>query len=288
MPKFGLSRSGYLQFTVAASVLVLSSAFMTCRLRIDSLSSRLALRYCAAVPSMSLVPLAPFFLLSSVWRCAPAAFRRRNQTRRNTKRIRGPGCPESMRKITWSRKSSVSPGEKFALIYPTREFGESKEAKDFLVALNPFRVLATLPTDAPYFDDKSNSALGAEWSGDGSTALITLDSKWGPADIWLVELADEKVKRMTNLLEKVRELLRPRFRAVKPKPTAYNNANEFIFEEEEGGACQFAEKGLVRIYTKVTNDPKGISKRPWRVLVDAEWDIAQAKFVSQKITPERR
>ena len=118
--------------------------------------------------------------------------------------------------------------------------------------------------------------------------MITLDSKWGPADIWLVELADEKVKRMTNLLEKVRELLRPRFRAVKPKPTAYNNANEFIFEEEEGGACQFAEKGLVRIYTKVTNDPKGISKRPWRVLVDAEWDIAQAKFVSQKITPEKR
>jgi hypothetical protein len=197
----------------------------------------------------------------------------------------GAGLPGEYAKNYLVRKSSVSPGEKFALIYPTREFGESKEAKDFLVALNPFRVLATLPTDA---DDKSNSALGAEWSGDGSTALITLDSKWGPADIWLVELADEKVKRMTNLLEKVRELLRPRFRAVKPKPTAYNNANEFIFEEEEGGACQFAEKGLVRIYTKVTNDPKGISKRPWRVLVDAEWDIAQAKFVSQKITPEKR
>ena len=200
----------------------------------------------------------------------------------------GAGLPGEYAKNYLVRKSSVSPGEKFALIYPTREFGESKEAKDFLVALNPFRVLATLPTDAPYFDDKSNSALGAEWSGDGSTALITLDSKWGPADIWLVELADEKVKRMTNLLEKVRELLRPRFRAVKPKPTAYNNANEFIFEEEEGGACQFAEKGLVRIYTKVTNDPKGISKRPWRVLLDAEWDIAQAKFVSQKITPEKR
>ena len=33
------------------------------------------------------------------------------------------------------------------------------------MALNPFRVLATLPTDAPYLDDKSNSALGAEWSG---------------------------------------------------------------------------------------------------------------------------
>ena len=155
------------------------------------------------------------------------------------------------------------------------------------MALNPFGVLATLPTDQPYFDEKNHSALGAEWSGDGSMALITLDSKWGPADIWLVELADDKVKRMTNLLEKVRELLRPKFRAAKPKPEAYNDAYEFIFLEEEGGACQFAPNRLVRIYTKVTNDPKGISKRPWRVLVDAEWDIAQAKFTSQKVTSEK-
>jgi hypothetical protein len=199
----------------------------------------------------------------------------------------GAGLPGEYAKNYLVLKSSVSPGEKFALIYPTLEFSESKEAKNFLVALNPFRVLAPLPTDSPYFDEKSDSALGAEWSEDGSMALITLDSKWGPADIWLVELTDEKVKRMTNLLEKVRELLRPRFRAAKPKPDAYNDSIEFIFEEEEGGACQFAPNRLVKIYTKVTNDPKRISKRPWRVLVDAEWDIAQAKFVSQKITPEK-
>ena len=64
-------------------------------------------------------------------------------------------------------------------------------------------------------------------------------------------------------------------------------SHDFVFEEEEGGACQFAPNGLVKIYTKVTNDPKGISKRPWRVLVDAEWDIAQAKFTSQKVTAEK-
>ena len=195
----------------------------------------------------------------------------------------GAGLPGEYAKNYLVLKSSVSPGEKFALIYPTREFSESTEAKNFLVALNPFRVLATLPTDEPYFDNKNHSALGAEWSEDGSTALITLDSKWGPADIWLVELADEKVKRMTNLLEKVRALLRPTFRAAKPKPEPYNDAFDFIFEEEEGGACQFAPDRLVKIYTKVTNDPKGVSKRPWRVLVEAEWDIAQAKFVSQKV-----
>jgi hypothetical protein len=193
------------------------------------------------------------------------------------------GLPPEYAKNYMVMKSSVSRDEKFALIYPTREFSESKEAKNFLVALNPFRVLATLPADEPYFDGKSNSSLGAEWSSDGSMALITLDAKWGPSDVWLVELADDKVKRMTNLLEKTRELLRPKFRAAKPKP--YNDVYEFIFLEEEGGACQFEEGRLVRVYTKVTNDPKGLTKRPWRVLVDAKWDIAQAKFVSQKIRP---
>jgi len=139
----------------------------------------------------------------------------------------GKGLPGEYAKNYLVRKSSVSRDEKFALIYPTREFSESKEAKDFLVALNPFRVLATLPTNEPYFDDKSNSGLGAEWSGDSSMVLITLDAKWGPSDVWLVELADDKVKRMTNLLAKTRDLLRPKFRAAKPKP--YNDVYDFIF-----------------------------------------------------------
>jgi hypothetical protein len=185
-------------------------------------------------------------------------------------------------------RSTMSPDEKFAVIYPTLEFSESKEAKDLLVALKPFSVLAPLPTKEPYFQNKNHGAMGADWSSDGRATLITLDSKWGPADVFLVELSGDKVKRITNVLEKVRELLRPRFRAAKPKPEAYNDANEFVFEEEEGGACNFAGNRLVKIYTKATNDPKGGSKRPWRVLVQAEWDIAQARFVSQKITTEPR
>lgn len=197
----------------------------------------------------------------------------------------GAGLPGDYAKNYKVSKSSMSHDEKFALIYPTREFSESKEAKNFLVALNPFEVVATLPTKEPYFDEKSNSALGAEWSGDNSMVLITLDGKWGPLDVWLVELSGDKLKRMTNLLDKTRELLRPNFRAAKPKPEPYNKAMDFVFEEEEGGACMFQPDGFVRIYSRVTNDPKGDSKRRWRVVVDAKWDIAQAKFVSQKIRP---
>lgn len=194
------------------------------------------------------------------------------------------GLPPEYAKNYLVSKSSMSPDEKFALIYPTLAFSESKEAKNFLVALKPFSVLAPLPTDEPYFDSKSHGAMGADWSGDGTKVLITLDGKWGAWDVFLVELADDKVKRITNLLDKVRELLRPKFRAAKPKPKAYNDAYEFVFEEEEGGPCQFQGDDHVRIYTTATNDPKGITKRPWRMLVDGEWDIAQAKFVSQKVT----
>jgi hypothetical protein len=231
------------------------------------------------------IPRLIILLFAIGWSIAPSSWIWPAEDPEEYQKDSGKDLPGEYAKNYLVRKSSVSPDEKFALIYPTREFSESKEAKNFLVALNPFQVLATLPTDEPYFDGKSNSALGAEWSGESSMVLITLDGKWGPLDVWLVELSGEKVKRTTNLLEKARELLRPKFRAAKPKPEAYNDAYEFIFLEEEGGACMFEEKGRVRIYTRVTNDPKGGSKRPWRVLLDAKWDIAQAKFVSQKIRP---
>jgi hypothetical protein len=198
------------------------------------------------------------------------------------------GLPGEYGKHYLVAKATMSRDEKFAVIYPTLEFSESKEAKNFLVALKPFKVLAALSVDEPYFQGQSHGGVGAEWSEDGSSALITFDGKWGPRDVFLVELADDNVKRVTNMLEKLRELLRPKFRTAKPRPKAYNDAYEFIFEEEEGGACMFEGNRLVKVYTTVTNDPKGTSKRPWRVLVKADWDIAQAKFTSQRITPPVR
>jgi len=246
------------QFTVAAGSLVLTSAFMT--------------------PALRMVLLLFVLTLSgggNAW------------AEEETEEDSAAGLPPEYAKNYLVARSTMSRDEKFAVIYPTLEFSDSKEAKDLLVALKPFRVLAPLPTEYPYFQNESHGGVGADWSGDGSAVLITLNSKWGPGDVFLVELSGGNVKRITNLLEKLRDLLRPNFRATKPKPEAYNDVNEFVFEEEEGGACNFAGKGLVKIYTKATNDPKGMSKRPWRVLVKAEWDIAQAKFVSQKVTPEK-
>lgn len=193
------------------------------------------------------------------------------------------GLPPDFAKNYLIARNTVPPDGKFAVIYPTVDFSGSKEAKDFFVALNPFRVLAPLPTDEPYFENKNHGGVGADWSSDSSAVLITLDSKWGPSDVFLIELSGDKVKRITNMLQKTRELLRPKFRGTKPKPEPYNDLIDFVFLEEEGGACNFQGKDLVRIYTRATNDPKGDSKKPWNVVLDAKWDIAQAKFLFQKI-----
>jgi hypothetical protein len=44
----------------------------------------------------------------------------------------------------------------------------------------------------------------------------------------------------------------------------------------------------VKLDLTATNDPKSLSENPWSVRVKAEWDIAAAKFSSQKITKEPR
>ena len=197
------------------------------------------------------------------------------------------GLPESYAKNYLVARSTMSRDGKFAVIYPNLEFSESKEAKDYLVALKPFTVLAPLPTDDPYFQNKNHGGISAQWSEDNSVALITLESKWGPGDVFVVELAGGKVKRTTNVLQKLTRLLLPKFPTAMPKKEAYNDNYQFIFEPgDDYEPCTLGGNKTVEINLSATNDPKSISDHPWRVRVKAQWDIVQAKFVSQKITNE--
>jgi hypothetical protein len=185
-------------------------------------------------------------------------------------------------------RSTMSRDEQFAVIYPTLEFSESKEAKDFLVALKPFSVLAPLPTEEPYFQNQNHGGISAQWSEDDKVALIKLESKWGPGDVFVVELAGGKVKRTTNVLQKLTQLLLPKFRAAMPKKEAYNDNYQFIYEPgDDYEPCTLGGNKTVELNLSATNDPKSISDHPWRVRVKAQWDIAQANFISQKITPEK-
>jgi hypothetical protein len=197
------------------------------------------------------------------------------------------GLPPDYEKHYLVAKSTMSPDEKFAVIYPTLDFSEEKEAKDFLVALKPFSVLGELPAEEPYFQNKNHGGISAQWSKDNDVALIILESKWGPGDVFVVEMAGGKVKRTTNVLKKLTQLLLPKFRAAMPKKKAYNDNYQFIFEPgDDYEPCTLGGNKTVQLNLSATNDPKSISDHPWRVRVKAEWDIARAKFTSLKITPE--
>ena len=73
------------------------------------------------------------------------------------------GLPPEYAKNYLVARSTMSRDEKFAVIYPTLEFSESKEAKDFFVALKPFSVLAPLPTGTRI--SKTRATAGSARSG---------------------------------------------------------------------------------------------------------------------------
>lgn len=177
---------------------------------------------------------------------------------------------------------TLSPDKKFAIIYPTLDASENKDAGDYLVSLHPFAVISKLDTKWPYFQNQSNAGLSAEWSKDGSVALVTLGSKWGPGEVFLFEFRDHKLARTTNLLAKMNELLLPDYR--KAKAERYNEYSDFVFETEDKPIYKLEGSSRVSINAQATTDPKGASQgRIWKARLSATWDIAQAKFTSQTV-----
>lgn len=199
------------------------------------------------------------------------------------------GLPEEYAKNYLVARDTMSRDKKFAVIYPTLDFAESKDAKDLLVALEPFRVLEALPTTDLYFQRKSHGGISAQWLEDDSVALIKFESKWGPGDTFVVEFADDKVTRTTNVIEKLTELLLPKFRAARPKKEPYNEYYPFIFEPgTDYEPCTLGSNKTVDLDLWATNDPKSGTDRPWRMRVKATWDVAAAKFTSQKMKESKK
>jgi hypothetical protein len=128
--------------------------------------------------------------------------------------------------------------------------------------------------------------MGAEWSNDSSVALITLDAKWGPRDVFLVEFRDGKVSRITNIARKAHDLLLPSYR--KAKAERYNDIFDFVFVEDASfkleGTSRVVIDGSAETSPNIMSEDLRPSDRAWRGHVEAVWDIAQAKFTSKKIS----
>jgi hypothetical protein len=201
------------------------------------------------------------------------------------------GLPDPYAKDYLIASSTISPDRKLAVIYPMLAAEEAAEdanhperIKDHIVALEPFAVLGELQTKYPYFQNQNHGGISAEWSDDSSVALITLDGKWGPHDVFLLEFRDGKLARMTNVLAKAHDLLLPDYRKSKAEP--YNDNFDFIFDGEDGPVFKLDGANRVIINGGATTDPKGISKHRWSAQLKAVWNIAQAKFTEQRITRE--
>jgi sugar lactone lactonase YvrE len=186
------------------------------------------------------------------------------------------GLPDKYAKNYLIARRTMSPDKKFAVIYPTDDYYQSADnAKDYVVALQPFRILGALQTEEPYFQHQSHGGISAEWSGDSSLALITLDGKWGPRDVFLVEFHNGKPSRMTNIQRKVRDLLPP-------------DCRQAIFIEDT--TFQLEGTSRVAIDANVNTSPNdlGLSPDTWRGHVEAIWDIKQAKFTSKVVSGRKR
>ena len=199
------------------------------------------------------------------------------------------GLPDAYAKDYLIAASTISPDKKFAVIYPTLDAEEAAEnanhpegIKNYVVALQPFTVMGELQTKYPYFQNQSNGGISAEWPDDSSVALITLDGKWGPHDVFLLEFRDGKLVRTTNVLAKAHDLLLPDYRKSKAEP--YNDIFDFIFDGEDGPVFKLDGANRVIIDGDATTDPKGISEHRWSAQLKAVWDVSQGKFTSQKIT----
>lgn len=192
-------------------------------------------------------------------------------------------------------RNTISPNKKFAVIYPKFDVcvGQSDEdlknhCKNYLVALQPFRILCELGTRWPHFEHKNNGGMSAMWSKDSSIALVILENNWGPSDVFLYELREGGLRGSTNLLGKVHQLLQPDFQ--KSRAKRYSNYQDFVFGPvTQGGGnelppFQLEDSSRVRIYVMATTDPKNMPfDRVWEGRFEGVWDISQGKFTSQKI-----
>ncbi len=188
------------------------------------------------------------------------------------------GLPDKYAKNYLIARSTISPNKKFAVIYPTNDYYQSSDnAKDYLVTLQPFSILGALQAEEPYFQHQSHGGISTEWSDDNSVALITLDGKWGPHDVFLVEFHNGKSSRITNLLRKARDLLPP-------------NGRKAIFIEDEDTTFQLDGTSRVDIDAKVQTSPNdlGLSPDAWNGHVEATWDVKHAKFTSKEVSGRER
>ena len=181
--------------------------------------------------------------------------------------------------------NTLSPDKTIGVIYPKAgicDKGTEKDCKNFLVQLKPFKVLTTLATKWPHFQNKNHGGINAAWANNNSAVVVTLESKWGPGDIFLYELKAGQLTRSTDLIPKIRALFEPDFR--KAMGGRSKDRFDFMLESSVDKPTVQMKGTTVQINVDATTNPKRTpGEKGWDGRLDAVWDIPRAKFASQKV-----
>jgi len=180
---------------------------------------------------------------------------------------------------------TISPDGKCGIIYcsnPAVVRYENSRMRNYVVSLMPFRIIGALEGDV-YFAFRNRSNLSVTWTDDRSSALVTVDGRWGPRSVVLIEIVNGKLVRQTNLLEKAIALLRCDCESCKSEP--YNEHFLFVIVTQHDVEWSFDGDNRVCIDCTGESNPKQLSaEKSWAARLQAVWDIKQASFIQTKVS----
>lgn len=192
-----------------------------------------------------------------------------------------PGYPDALHVGGVLKKSNVSPNGKYGLIFGDNFNSEFIGMDNYIVGLQPDRILGRLATSIPYCSG-TNGGFYVYWAPDSSTVLVDNHGKWAPRDITVIEFKGGRVVRQTDVLPGINQAFRSAI--AKAEHTA---------PKEAGGPALYKVKVewirhprlQVRILCEGETNPKGFpGHSKWTGTLEAVWDVEQVRFVSRKIT----
>jgi hypothetical protein len=92
---------------------------------------------------------------------------------------------------------STSPDGRFALFAT-----EDKVTRNLLVAVSPFRVVATLHGEA-FFPEYVKNRIQVSWAPDSSAVLVAVEFRWGVATLQLLDLRTKGTAGQVNLRDEL-------------------------------------------------------------------------------------
>ncbi len=192
-----------------------------------------------------------------------------------------PGYPDAFHVGYELLPSALSPNKRYGIIYPKR-FLEDNPGANFVVDVPASRILASLDVADSYFIGRNHGSLDFHWAPDSSAVLVENGGTWMPRNLLLIELKDGAVVRQTELLDPLLRLFAPAIAKAERTRASETSADELTIKNVKWGNGRGAQ---LEIRCEGGTNPKGFEDQSaWNGNLVAVWDVAQRKFVQQKVT----